>query len=134
MMVIDSSTSISRSLLFGAILLLAACGSDEPENIVVINQTDNNGMTTGQTTGVNNPSNNGNIGNNGTTGQNNGGMTGGNFVDDKDRLAQGNDVLLQIIAEGKINGSRIMPAQKALLSEQEMKDALSYIRKQFGGQ
>lgn len=66
-------------------------------------------------------------------GTGNGGVTGANFVADRTRLAKTNTELLTSIRDGKTTGSMVMPAQRGALSEQEMKDALSYIRKTFGG-
>ena len=63
----------------------------------------------------------------------NGGLTAAAFVGPDSPLSKSNDVLLTSIREGRQNAGRIMPAQKDVLSEQEMKDALSYIRHHFGG-
>ncbi len=60
------------------------------------------------------------------------GMLAANFVSDKTRLAKPNEVLLNSIRNGIVADNKIMPPQKDVLSEQEMKDALSYIRKTFG--
>jgi len=66
-------------------------------------------------------------------GKGNGGITGANFVDDQTRLTKTNGQLLTSIREGVSTGPQPMPAQGAVLSEQEMRDALSYIRREFGG-
>lgn len=66
-------------------------------------------------------------------GRGNGGITGGDFVGNPAHLAKSNEELLRIIRDGSQNGSKIMPAQRDALSDQEMKDALSYIRHEFGG-
>ncbi len=60
------------------------------------------------------------------------GMMGGNFVDEKERLAKPDSELLKVIAEGVQGKTSMMPPQKDLLSEQERKDALAYIRETFG--
>lgn len=60
------------------------------------------------------------------------GMLAANFVSDKTRLAKTNEVLLSSIRNGIVADNKIMPPQKDVLSDQEMKDALSYIRKTFG--
>ena len=66
-------------------------------------------------------------------GRGNGGLTGGNFVDDETRLAKGNEELLASIRDGILDATPPMPAQGAALSDQEMRDALAYIRHEFGG-
>jgi mono/diheme cytochrome c family protein len=68
----------------------------------------------------------------GADGRGNGGITAADFIKEADRLNQDNKILLNSIANGITKGSRVMPPQKGALSEKEMKDALSYIRKQFG--
>lgn len=60
------------------------------------------------------------------------GMLAANFVVDKTRLAKSNEVLLNSIRNGIVADNKIMPPLKDVLSEQEIKDALSYIRKTFG--
>jgi len=62
------------------------------------------------------------------------GMLAANFVADKSRLAKSNEELLTSIRDGRTVDGKVMPPQKGILSEQEMKDALSYIRKSFGSQ
>lgn len=69
----------------------------------------------------------------GADGRGNGGLTGANFVGDATRLAKTNTQLLTSIRDGVTTGPAPMPAQRGALSEQEMKDVLAYIRKQFGG-
>ena len=66
-------------------------------------------------------------------GRGNGGMTGADFVGDATRLAKSNDELLTSIRDGVTTGSSPMPAQGDLLSDEEMRDVLSYIRREFGG-
>jgi mono/diheme cytochrome c family protein len=68
----------------------------------------------------------------GKNGTGNGGITGGDFVN-SDRLAKSNEKLLDSIRNG-VDANPPMPAQKGALSEQEMKDALAYIRSEFGTQ
>ena len=70
----------------------------------------------------------------GADGTGNGGVTGGNFIGEPARLQQGNDVLLREIADGINRNGRVMPPWKDSLTEQQRKDALSYIRHQFGHQ
>ncbi len=67
----------------------------------------------------------------GTDGRGNGGI-GGDFVGDPERLQQDNAVMIATITYGSDNEGRIMPAQGSVLSEQEIKDVLSYIRREFG--
>ena len=69
----------------------------------------------------------------GADGRGNGGITGADFIGDAARLSKPNDVLLASIRDG-VDSSPPMPPQKGILSEQEMKDALSYIRAEFGKQ
>lgn len=64
-------------------------------------------------------------------GTGNGGMTGADFVHDRRRLSKNNETLLRSIAEG-IQASPAMPAHRDILNEQQMRDALSYIRQTFG--
>ena len=61
------------------------------------------------------------------------GMLAADFVKDKSRLAKPNEVLINSIREGIIADGKVMPPQKDVLSDQEIKDAISYIRKTFGG-
>jgi mono/diheme cytochrome c family protein len=60
------------------------------------------------------------------------GLLAANFVKDKSRLAKTNEQLLKSIREGIVADGKIMPPQKDILSDKEMADALSYIRKTFG--
>lgn len=60
------------------------------------------------------------------------GMLAANFKTDKTRLAQPDSVLLKSIAEGKKGEKLTMPPQKGVLTEQEIKDVLAYVRKTFG--
>jgi mono/diheme cytochrome c family protein len=66
-------------------------------------------------------------------GRGNGGLTGGNFIDQPERLQQDNAVLIGRITNGILDKTPPMPAQGGILSEQEIKDALSYVRREFGG-
>jgi len=69
----------------------------------------------------------------GADGRGNGGVTGADFVGDPSRLAKGNDVLIHSITVGILDKNPPMPAQGQALSEQEIRDALSYVRQTFGG-
>ena len=69
----------------------------------------------------------------GADGRGNGGVTGADFVGDASRLAKSNRELLRSIRDGVTTGSQPMPAQRDNLSEEEMRDVLSYIRREFGG-
>ena len=69
----------------------------------------------------------------GADGRGNGGMTGADFVGDETRLSKSNDELLTSIRDGVSTGSTPMPAQRDALSDEEMRDVLSYIRREFGG-
>ncbi|MCF6311201.1 MAG: cytochrome c [Verrucomicrobiales bacterium] len=60
------------------------------------------------------------------------GMLAANFVSDKTRLAKPNEVLLNSIRNGVVAENKIMPPHKDILSDSEIKNALSYIRKTFG--
>lgn len=62
------------------------------------------------------------------------GMLAANFVSDKTRLAKPNEVLLNSIRNGIIAENKVMPPHKDILSDPEIKNALSYIRKTFGDQ
>jgi mono/diheme cytochrome c family protein len=64
-------------------------------------------------------------------GRGNGGMTGADFVGDRRRLSKNNDTLLRSIREGVPN-SPPMPAHQDILTDQQMRDALSYVRQHFG--
>ncbi|MCK6510560.1 cytochrome c [Myxococcota bacterium] len=68
----------------------------------------------------------------GADGRGNGGVTAADFVKEPERLAKDNKDLLHSITNGITKGSRVMPAHKGTLSEKQIKDALSYVRKQFG--
>ena len=70
----------------------------------------------------------------GADGTGNGGVTGGNFIGQPERLQQDNEVLIAVIRDGKLDVSPPMPAQGQALNEQEIKDVLSYIRREFGQQ
>ena len=70
----------------------------------------------------------------GADGAGNGGVTGGDFIGEPARLQQGNDVLLGEIADGINRNGKVMPPWKDTLTEQQRKDALSYIRHHFGHQ
>jgi mono/diheme cytochrome c family protein len=61
------------------------------------------------------------------------GMLAADFVKDKTRLAKPNDVLINSIREGIVADGKVMPPQKDVLSDEEIKNAISYIRKTFGG-
>lgn len=61
------------------------------------------------------------------------GMLAANFVKDKARLQQSDSVLLNTIKEGKTSKTGlVMPPQKGNLTEKEMIDVLTYIRRSFG--
>lgn len=61
------------------------------------------------------------------------GMLAADFVKDKSRLAKPNDVLINSIREGIVADGKVMPPMKDALSDEEIKNAISYIRKTFGG-
>ncbi len=69
----------------------------------------------------------------GSDGRGNGGI-GGDFVGQPERLAQDNAVLLATITDGSSANGRIMPPQAGILTEQEIKDVLSFIRQEFGAE
>ncbi|MEZ4267742.1 MAG: cytochrome c [Myxococcota bacterium] len=60
-----------------------------------------------------------------------GGALAANF-NEPGRLAKPDSVLLHSIAEGFQGKTAVMPAHKKLLTEQQRKDALAYIRASFG--
>jgi len=64
-------------------------------------------------------------------GTGNGGMTGADFVHDRRRLAKNNETLLHSIREG-VQASPAMPPHRDILTDQQMRDALSYVRQTFG--
>lgn len=66
-------------------------------------------------------------------GKGNGGITGANLVDDRRRLAKNNDTLLHSIREGVLTTSPAMPPHKDILTDVQIRDALSYVRRTFGG-
>ncbi|MDH5491140.1 MAG: c-type cytochrome [Myxococcales bacterium] len=67
-------------------------------------------------------------------GTGNGGMTGADFVNDASRLSKSDADLLTSIRDGIIGRGAPMPPQGGNLSEEEMRDVLSYIRREFGGE
>jgi len=68
----------------------------------------------------------------GADGKGNGGLTGLNFVAEPTRLNKTNEELLTSIRDGFKGKNVVMPAHKDTLTDKEMKDALSYVRKRFG--
>lgn len=66
----------------------------------------------------------------GADGKGNGGVTAPDFAKDP-RLSQSDAVLLTSIAEGKQGKVGVMPAQRGALSDDEIRDALAYVRKSF---
>jgi mono/diheme cytochrome c family protein len=65
-------------------------------------------------------------------GQGNGGMTGADFVNDESRLAKDNAVLIRSITDGVLTASPPMPGHGTILTETQIRDVLSYIRREFG--
>jgi mono/diheme cytochrome c family protein len=63
----------------------------------------------------------------------NGGMLAASFLKDKSRLAKPDSVLYKSISEGLQGKIGVMPAQKGVLSDQEIKDVIAYVRSKFGG-
>ena len=61
------------------------------------------------------------------------GMLAADFVKDKTRLAKSNEELITSIRDGITRDGKVMPPQKDVLSDKEIKDAISYIRTTFGG-
>lgn len=61
------------------------------------------------------------------------GMLAADFVKDKSRLAKSNEVLLNSIREGIVADGKVMPPQKDVLTDEEINNAIAYIRKTFGG-
>jgi mono/diheme cytochrome c family protein len=65
-------------------------------------------------------------------GRGNGGITGADFIADRSRLAKSNEELYKSVAEGQQTGNVPMPPQLGPLNEQEIKDALAFVRVAFG--
>jgi len=62
----------------------------------------------------------------------NGGMLAASFIKDKTRLAKPDSALFKSISEGLQGKVGVMPAQKGVLSDQEIKDVIAYVRSKFG--
>ena len=56
----------------------------------------------------------------------------GSFVGEGSVLAQPDDVLLRVIASGKTGRIGSMPGWAGVLSGQDRRDVLAYLRKTFG--
>ena len=65
-------------------------------------------------------------------GRGNGGTLAANFVEDTTRMARSDEDLLHSIRDGKTGTIGTMPAWKSALNEQQMVDALAYVRATFG--
>ncbi|MBW2253558.1 MAG: cytochrome c [Deltaproteobacteria bacterium] len=61
------------------------------------------------------------------------GMLAGDFVHDKTRLARPDEELIQSVKGGKTGKIGTMPPMEGILSDQEILNALAYIRREFGG-
>jgi len=68
----------------------------------------------------------------GADGKGNNGLAA-NYVDDKTRLAQSDEVLIQSIKEGKQGNVGVMPPWGGTLDDGQIKAVLGYIRAEFGG-
>ncbi len=68
----------------------------------------------------------------GMDGRGNHGLTAADFLKESWRLKKDNKVLLNSIRNGVKEGSRVMPPQKGILTDKQIKDALSYVRQRFG--
>lgn len=66
-------------------------------------------------------------------GRANGGVTGADLVGDPRRLAKNNDTLLRAIRDGVLDASPAMPPHRDLLTDEQIRDALAYVRVTFGG-
>lgn len=60
------------------------------------------------------------------------GMLAASFAQDKTRLAKTDEQLLTSIRNGITKDGRVMPPQKDVLTDEEMHNALAYIRKMWG--
>jgi len=67
----------------------------------------------------------------GADGKGNNGLAA-NYVDDKTRLAQSDEVLIQSIKEGKQGKVGVMPPWGGTLDDGQIKAVLGYIRAEFG--
>jgi mono/diheme cytochrome c family protein len=65
-------------------------------------------------------------------GQGNRGTTGADFVHDEARMARSDEELLRSIEHGLTGRVGVMPAWGAILTEDERRAALAYIRATFG--
>lgn len=61
-----------------------------------------------------------------------GGMLAADFTKEKERLARPEAEILASIRDGIVGKKGTMPGWKGTLSEQEMADALAYIKRSFG--
>jgi mono/diheme cytochrome c family protein len=61
------------------------------------------------------------------------GMLAGDFVNDKTRLARPDEELMKSVKEGKTGKIGTMPPMATILSDQEILNAIAYIRREFGG-
>jgi caa(3)-type oxidase subunit IV len=68
----------------------------------------------------------------GPDGRGNGGKTAADFVGDRARLAKSDDDLLRVIDGGLTGKIGTMPPWRGVITAQEQRDALAYIRQQFG--
>ncbi|MBX3249025.1 MAG: cytochrome c [Myxococcales bacterium] len=66
-------------------------------------------------------------------GRANGGVTGADLVGDPRRLAKNNDTLLRAIRDGVLDASPAMPPHRDILTDEQICDALAYVRSTFGG-
>lgn len=62
------------------------------------------------------------------------GMLAANFVTDKARLGQPDEVLLAVIKDGKTGKTGVMPPWGGTLDAQQRVDVLAYVRESFGGE
>jgi len=68
----------------------------------------------------------------GADGKGNNGMAA-NYVDDKTRLSQPDEVLLASIKNGKTGTVGSMPARGGILNDEQQKAVLAHVRATFGG-
>jgi len=60
------------------------------------------------------------------------GMLAGDFVHDESRLAKPDEELMHSVKKGKTGKIGTMPPMEGILSDEEIQNALAYIRREFG--
>lgn len=68
----------------------------------------------------------------GSDGKGNGGRTGADFTSPTGVLTQPDEQLLTTIRDGKTGSIGVMPAHRALLTDEEQRAVLAYVRRTYG--